>query len=159
MTPITASTEVARPQHEVFAYVTDPARFGEWQQNVISGCMADDGPDGPGTRCLTTRRIGLAERTITSEITHIDPPQAWGVRGTDGPIRATVDVTVRPLAEGRSSRVTIKLDFEGHGIGRLLVTLVVRRQAKKEMPANLQRLKTRLEDPEQAGHHATPSGP
>ena len=43
------------------------------------------------------------------------------------------------------SRLTIAVDFEGHSIGKLLVPLVVRRQAAKEMPANLQRLKERLE--------------
>jgi hypothetical protein len=41
--------------------------------------------------------------------------------------------------------VTIALDFGGRGIGKLLVPLVVRRQARREMPANIQRLKERLE--------------
>jgi hypothetical protein len=41
--------------------------------------------------------------------------------------------------------VTIELDFTGHGIGRLLVPLVVRRQAAREMPDNMTRLKQRLE--------------
>jgi hypothetical protein len=41
--------------------------------------------------------------------------------------------------------VTIELDFEGRGIGKLLVALVVRRQARNEMPANCRRLKQRLE--------------
>jgi len=48
--------------------------------------------------------------------------------------------------EGRKSRITIELDFEGRGIGTLLVPLGVRKQASKEMPANLQTLKERLED-------------
>jgi hypothetical protein len=56
-----------------------------------------------------------------------------------------VDVMVAPLDAGARSRVTITLDFEGHGIGRLLVPLIVRRQARNEMPANTQRLKQRLE--------------
>jgi hypothetical protein len=67
------------------------------------------------------------------------------VQGIDGPIRATVDVTVEPLTE-TSSRLTIAVDFDGHGIGRLLVPLVVRRQAHKEMPANIKALKRRVED-------------
>jgi hypothetical protein len=66
------------------------------------------------------------------------------VNGIDGPIRAQVDVDVRPL-EATRSRVTIDVDFEGHGIGKILVPLLVRRQAAKEMPENLQRLKDRLE--------------
>ncbi len=41
--------------------------------------------------------------------------------------------------------MTIELDFEGHGIGKLLVPLIVRRQAQKEVPRNQQKLKERLE--------------
>jgi hypothetical protein len=58
------------------------------------------------------------------------------VHGIDGPIRAIVDVTVEPIDASARSRVTIAVDFEGHGIGKLLVPLVVRRQAHNEMPAN-----------------------
>jgi microcompartment protein CcmK/EutM len=57
-----------------------------------------------------------------------------------------VDVTVRPLGPDRS-HLTIAVDFAGHGIGKLLVLLVVRRQARKEMPDNLARLKQHLENP------------
>jgi hypothetical protein len=56
-----------------------------------------------------------------------------------------VAVTVEPLADASRSRVTIELDFTGHGIGKLLVPLVVRRQAASEMPENMSRLKRRLE--------------
>ncbi len=66
------------------------------------------------------------------------------MRGIDGPVRATVDVTVEPLTE-TSSRLTIAVEFDGHGIGKVLVPLVVRRQAHKEMPANVEALKRRVE--------------
>jgi hypothetical protein len=98
----------------------------------------------PWARCLTTRPIGGANRPATSELVHIDPPRTWAVRGIDGPIRAAVDVTVEPLTDSRS-RLTIAVDFEAHGIGKVLVPLVVRREARKEMPANLAALKQRLE--------------
>jgi hypothetical protein len=68
-----------------------------------------------------------------------------GVRGVDGPSRSIVNVTVT-LLRGQRSRVTIELDFDGHGIENLLVPLVVRREARKEMPANLRTLKERLEE-------------
>ena len=106
--------------------------------------MDHAGPPAVGAHCLTTRRIGGANRPSTSEVTHIDPPNTWGVRGIDGPIRAIVDVTVESLSAHRS-RLTIAVDFEGHGIGKVLVPLVVRREARKEMPANLAALKQRLE--------------
>ena len=144
MPPAIASTVVDRPAAEVFAYATDPGSFREWQQGLIEGHLDPPGPAQVGTKCVTTRRIGGASRAVTSEVTHIDPPRTWGVQGIDGPIRATVDVTVEPLTES-SSRLTIAVDFDGHGIGRLLVPLIVRRQAHKEMPANVEALKRRVE--------------
>jgi hypothetical protein len=93
---------------------------------------------------LTSRRIGGANRPAVSEVTHIDPPKTWGVRGIDGPIRAIVDLTVEPLTADRS-QLTISVDFTGHGIGKVLVPLMVRREAAKEMPTNLATLKQRLE--------------
>ena len=145
-----ASTEVDRPTAEVFAYATDPARFSEWQKGVVDGHMdgRGDGTQAPavGAKCVTTRRIGGANRPATSELVHIDPPRTWGVRGLDGPIRATVDVVVQPVTDARS-RLTISVDFTGRGIGKVLVPLVVRRQARKEMPDNLAALKRRMETP------------
>jgi uncharacterized protein YndB with AHSA1/START domain len=148
MPPIVTSAEIDRPAAEVFAYATDPARFSEWQKGVVEGHMdgAADGtqPPAAGAKCVTTRRIGGANRPSTSELVHIDPPASWGVRGIDGPIRAAVDVLVEPLS-GSRSRLTISVDFTGHGIGKILVPLMVRREARKEMPANMAALKQKME--------------
>jgi uncharacterized protein YndB with AHSA1/START domain len=144
MAPVIASTVVDRPAAQVFAYATDPAYFHEWQQGLIEGHLDPPGPAQVGSKCLTTRRIGGANRVVTAEVTRIDAPRTWGVQGIDGPIRATVDVTVEPLTE-TSSRLTIAVGFDGHGIGRLLVPLIVRRQAQKEMPANVESLKRHVE--------------
>jgi len=142
---IVSTIEIARPPDEVFSYVTDPSRFAEWQEGVVSGRIEGGGPPAMGSRYTTTRRIVGAERTTTSEITEISPPRSWAVHGLDGPIRAIVNVTVEPLNENSRSRVRLELDFEGHGIGKLLVPLVARRQARKQSPANLQNLKEQLE--------------
>jgi len=148
MAPVVTSAEIDRPAAEVFAYATDPARFSEWQKGVVDGHMdglADGtGPPTVGAKCVTTRRIGGANRPSTSELVQIDPPRAWGVRGTDGPIRAAVDVLVEPVT-GSRSRLTISVDFTGRGIGKILVPLMVRREARKEMPANMTALKRKME--------------
>ena len=144
MAPITASTEVARPAEEVFAYVIDPSTMAEWQQGVVRGHM-DGATTRVGSKCTTIRRIGGREREVITEITEYDPPRRWADRGISGPIRAIVAVTVEPLADGSRSKVTIEVDFTGHGIGKLLVPLIVRRQAASEMPENMTRLKQRLE--------------
>jgi carbon monoxide dehydrogenase subunit G len=145
MAPIVSSIEIARPPEEVFAYVSDPSRLAEWQESVVSARAEGGGPPVVGSRAVTIRKIGRVERSMTMEMTNINPPRDWAVRGIDGPVRGVVNGTVEPLDDGARSRVTIELDFEAHGLGKLLVPLVVRRQAQKEMPRNLQNLKERLE--------------
>jgi uncharacterized protein YndB with AHSA1/START domain len=143
---IVSKIEIVRPPDEVFAYVTDPSRFAGWQVDAVSGRMKGGGPPGVGSRYTTTRRIaGAVRTTTTSEITEISPPRSWAAHGAGGPIRETVQYIVEPLNGHAWSRVTIELDFEGHGIGKLLVPLVIRPQARKEMPINCRNLKERLE--------------
>jgi uncharacterized protein YndB with AHSA1/START domain len=145
MAPITTTTEIARTAEDVFAYVTDPSTMPEWQQGAVSGQM-DAPTTRVGSKCTTIRKIGGREREVNTRITEYDPPRRWADRGIDGPIRAIVAVTVEPLADSSRSRLTIELDFTAHGIGKLLVPLIVRRQAAREMPDNMRRLKQRLEN-------------
>jgi hypothetical protein len=144
MAPITVSIDVDRSAEEVFAYATDPSRFSEWQRGVVGGHMESNGTTQIGDRCVSKRHIGWADRPSTSTVTAIDPPHYWSVRGVDGPIRAMVDVSVERRSD-TTAHLTISLDFEGHGIGRLLVPLLVRREAQREMPVNVAALKERLE--------------
>ena len=144
MPPIVSTIEIARPPGQVFAYVTDPLRFPEWQHDVVSVRIEGGGPPTLGARFTTTRRVGGVERTMTQEITELQAPRRWVVRGVDGPIRPSATVTVEPLDGGARSRVTFALDFEGHGIGRPLLP-AVRRQTTRQAPRSYQNLKQRLE--------------
>jgi uncharacterized protein YndB with AHSA1/START domain len=145
MAPILSRVDIARRPEDVFSYMIDPSRLAEWQESLVSARAEGGGPPAVGSKIITVRRIGRGERTMTMEMTEISPPRSWAARGIDGPVRGFVKGTVEPLDEGARSRVTIELDFEGHGIGRLLVPLVVRRQAKDELPRNAQNLKELLE--------------
>jgi uncharacterized protein YndB with AHSA1/START domain len=145
MAPIVSHIEIARPPDEVFAYVTDPSRFAEWQHDVVRVDIQGDGLPGVGSRFVTTRRLGGAERAMTQEITELTPPRRWVARGVDGAVRPSADVTVEPLEGGTRSRVTIALDFEGHGFGKLLPLEAIRRMAAKGGAKSYQNLKERLE--------------
>ena len=138
MAPLVSVIEVARTPQEVFAVTTDPLRFAEWQHDVVRVQLLE------GSRIATTRRMTGGERTIIQEIVRNDPPNAWAARGVDGPIRPHATVTVEPINGGAGSRVTITLDFEGHGLGVPLLPLV-RRQAEKGAPTSYGNLKKLLE--------------
>jgi uncharacterized membrane protein len=146
MTPIMESVEIARRPEDVFAYVTDPSHLPEWQESVVSVRRLDEGPIAVGSKAVVTRHVGDRDREMTSELSELNPPSSWSVRGVDGPIRGMVNGRVESLENGERSRVTIHLDFETRGlIPKLFVALVVRRQATAEVPRNQRKLKELLE--------------
>jgi uncharacterized protein YndB with AHSA1/START domain len=143
MTAIVESIEISQSPEDVFSYATDFSHFPEWQ-GVVSARPLGDAPPAVGSRAVVTRRAGPREQPRTEEITEFTPPRTWTVRGTGGPLIAIAKGTIEPLDDGQRSRLTITLDFEAHGIGIVLLPLV-RRQARKQLPRNEQRLKEQLE--------------
>ncbi len=98
-----------------------------------------------GSKASLTRRTGKREQTFTTELTDWNPPRSYAFRGVDGPVRPIGKGTLEPIDDGAETRFTFSIDFEGHGIGKLLVPLVVRRQAKSEIIKSHAALKQRLE--------------
>ena len=145
MAPIVHSVEISRSPEDVFNYLTDLGRFTEWQEQVVSARPLDDGPMRVGSKASLTRRMGKRERTFTTELTEWNPPQSYAFRGVDGPVRPIGKGTLEPTNDGAATHFTFSIDFEGNGIGKLLVPLVVRRQAKAEIVQSHATLKERLE--------------
>jgi uncharacterized membrane protein len=141
---IKESIEISRSPEDVFAYLDDLATHGEWQEQVVSAKVDGGGPTRVGTKSTEVRKVGGREQTMTYEVTEHNPPQVFAFRGVDGPIRANGRATIEPLDDGARSRVTLDLDFQGHGMGKLLLPLV-RNQAAKQVPKDQARLKERLE--------------
>src|SRR6476646_4580362 len=141
---IRESIEISRSPEDVFAYIDDLATHGEWQEQVVSAKVDGEGPIRVGTRSTETRKIGGREQQMTYEVTEHSPPQVFAFRGVDGSVRAVGRATIEPLDDGARSRVTLELDFEGHGMGKVMLPLV-RNQAGKQVPKDQARLKQRLE--------------
>lgn len=125
--------------------MADMSHHAEWMDSVVSARPEGDGPLAVGSRVLVTRRVGPRKVRYVEEMTELRPPSIWANRVVGGiPVTATAKGTVEPLDDGKRSRVTIALEFQGHRIGKLLVPLLVRRQTK-ELPKAQRKLKELLE--------------
>jgi uncharacterized membrane protein len=144
MAAITHSIEIDRPPEEVFSYVDQLERHGEWQSTIISTKLDTEGPTRVGTRATNKRKVPGGTQDVTYEITEHDPPRKASFRGTNGPVRPVGTFTVEPVGE-KSSRATIEIDFRGHGLLGLVFAPLARSQARKEIPKDHERLKERLE--------------
>jgi uncharacterized membrane protein len=137
------SVDINRPAEEVFAYLDQVDRHGEWQSNIVSTKVETEGPTRVGTRVVDRRDVPGGERDIPYEITEHDPPRKTSFRGTEGPVRAVGTVIIEPTGES-SSRLDLDFDLEGHGLGKLFA-FFARRQSAKLIPQDHQKLKELLE--------------
>ncbi|MGW0734936.1 SRPBCC family protein [Streptomyces sp. NPDC002851] len=144
MSAIKESVEIDCRPEDVFSYVTSPDHLTEWQESAVAAHVVGDAPLGVGSKIEVTRRMGR-EFTTTLEVTEFDPPRSWHYHGIEGPVRPDVHGTIEPLDDGRRSRLTLDIDYEGHGPGKALVPLAVRPRARKEFPRDEQKLKSLLE--------------
>jgi uncharacterized protein YndB with AHSA1/START domain len=144
MDPIVTTLDIARPPDEVFAVVTDPTRFAEWQADVVGVATDQPAPLPPGGRFTTIRRIGGVDRAIDQQVIEVARPHRWAARSDTGPIRPSATITINPIDGGTCSRVTFTLDFVAKGIGLPLLPLV-RRQTQRSAPVSYRRLKQLLE--------------
>lgn len=150
MHPMITTIEINCPCEVVYAYVTDPARFAEWQSDVVR-VEIEDGVAGVGTRFTTVRRIGGTERSMVQQISEYEPPRRWASVAVGGPVRPSAGIDVAPVGGGTASRVTFTLGFQARGLGLALQPLV-RRQAARLAPVSYRRAKHHLE------HRRTHSG-
>jgi uncharacterized protein YndB with AHSA1/START domain len=146
MTPITGSVEIARRPQDVFDYVADVTRRGEWQDAVLNVEVETPGREGLGTRVLETRRMPGGPRAVRWEVTESQPPSRWAFRGVGNPVDAIGAITFTPLADGARTRVEFQIDFEAHGFAKLMAA-AARRGARDEVPRALAKLRQRLEAP------------
>lgn len=145
MAPITESIEINRRPEDVFAYLDDVERHGEWQEQIVDVQPESDQPMGVGKRVRETRRVPGGDRSMTYEVTEYDPPRRSSFRVLDGPIRAVGTISVEPVGDGSRSRLTFTLDFQGHGLGGKLLLPVAKGQARKQIPKDQARMKELLE--------------
>jgi uncharacterized membrane protein len=137
------SIEIERAPEDVFAYLDEVERHGEWQDQIVNTRVESEASIGVGTRVRETRKLPGGMHEFVYEVTEHDPPHRSAFRVLDGPVRPFGTVTVESAGRGRS-RVTLELDFKGHGAGRMMLPMV-RNQARKQIPKDQQRLKERLE--------------
>src|SRR5262249_34646002 len=103
-------TEIARPQAEVFAYVTDPSRLHTWQTNTVSADVEGGGPLVLGSRLRERHRApGGKELDSLVEVSQFEPDRAFGLRMIEGALLLHADITLAPTDAGT------RLSFRAHG--------------------------------------------
>src|SRR3954463_1720837 len=81
---VSDTVEIERAPEDVFAYVTDPAKLGTWQ-DAEEVEQLTPGPVGVGTRFREVHKVMGRRRTEITEVTEFQVGRRFGIRVVEGP--------------------------------------------------------------------------
>ena len=136
------SIEIRRPLEAVFAFVSDPRNEPQWEETVKEVRVTPDGPPAVGTQVTKVGSFLGMKLEATNELTALEPNRSLSFKGTSGP--ASLEATMRFEAVGEGTRLSGTFQVEPGGLFKVAGPLFAS-QAKKQMEADLQRLKELLE--------------
>src|SRR5690349_721290 len=115
MIRVAKTMHIARSPQEVFGFLADASREGEWNETVITIAKVSDGPVGQGTRFSGTyKRIGTLDSTITT----YDRPRQLGFHSEGRSLH--MDFTFSFAPEPGGTTVQAVAEIHMHGLMRLL---------------------------------------
>lgn len=143
MITIELPVDVARPVQEVFAYVTDLERLGEWQPNVVSVTKETEEPMAQGTRLREVRRgpFGRKVEAIV-EVAAYEPNRRFDLRIVSGPL--PIDGSHEFHEADGGTRIDFVAQGQPGGALRLAEPLLAR-VLKRQFGGYYERLKDVLE--------------
>ena len=136
------SIEIRRPVEIVFAFVSDSRNEPQWEATVKEVRVTPDGPSAVGTQVTKVGSFLGVKVEATNEITVLEPNRSLGFKGSAGP--ASLEGIFRFEAVGGGTRLSGTFQIEPGGLFKVAGPLFAS-QAKKQMEADLQRLKEVLE--------------
>jgi carbon monoxide dehydrogenase subunit G len=133
---------IARPQQEVFDFVTDLSNDAKWQSGIESVERESGGPIGAGS--TWHYKIKFMGRKIDTrmDMTSYEPPSQASIKSADGPIPFENNISLESKEDG--TQLSIKGQAEIGGFFKLAEGLVGK-QFEKQMDSDLKNLKALLE--------------
>jgi uncharacterized membrane protein len=142
MARMEATVVIDRPIEDVFAYVMDASTWPNWEEGLLGAEKTSEGPVGKGTAFKGTSEMMGQKMEWTSDITEFEVNKQVGHSIISGPTSIQQTLTFEPADAG--TRFSLVAEGETGGLFKLAQPLV-NRTMRKQMEANLARLKEILE--------------
>jgi hypothetical protein len=137
------SVVVRRPVVEVFAYVTDLPRTGEWRTTVLEAdALEFQGSSAVGARFRAVTRVATRRWDWILEVTRWDPPWGFAYAVVEGSVPMEVEYRLEQHEEGCRFTLEAATETVGGIFGRLVVPVIafgMRREVRMHV-RNLQRI-------------------
>lgn len=140
-----ATTIIDRPIEEVFAFLADGTNDPKFSPRVLEIAKRTDGPIGAGTVYMSKVKDAGMTTDREFELTTFEEPTQirWTERSKNMVTVPNGGYDLAP-APGGGTQLTVSNEFEGHGLGKLILPLALS-AAKKDADAFAGRIKQAVE--------------
>ena len=137
------SVRIERPITEVFAFVSDPIQFPQWNSAVQTVRRTGGETGEPGSTYSMERELPTGRVTNELEVLARETPRAFGIRTTSGPTPFVYRYRLAP--DGADTVVHLDASVELPGVAAVLGPLATR-GVRRGVDANFAALKRILEE-------------
>ena len=126
----------------MFAYLSDPDTFPEWQASALEAKQESPGAMAVGARVREVRTFLGRRMNTVLDVTAYEPGRQFSLKVASGPIPFEVRQNLQPVESG--TKIDVVIEGEPGGFFKLAEPLVVR-AVGRELANNLATLKDVLE--------------
>lgn len=143
MVSIEITSEINRPQQEIFDFISDPANDHLYRKGAQSAEWTNEDSVGIGSTMRTVDRVMGREVVTMSEITVCNPPHKYAFMTVGGSYPSSIMLEFEPVEGG--TRVTSRTEIEFRGVFRVF-EILFRKQIVNQGRDDFDRLKHLIEE-------------
>ena len=139
---VTATTTIAAPRDQVASYVVDNRNDTAWIGGISESELLGDPPIGVGSRVRRIASFMGRRIEYVNEVTRLDPGSVLEMRSVKSPFPMHITYAFEDVVSGTQTSVRVQ---GGASTLYRLASPLLSRQVKKNVQADLDRLKAILE--------------
>ena len=139
---VTATTTIAAPRDQVASYVVDNRNDTAWIGGISESELVGDPPIGVGSRVRRVASFMGRRIEYVNELTRLEPGSVLEMRSVKSPFPMHITYAFEDVASGTQTSVRVQ---GGASTLYRLASPLLSRQVKKNVQADLDRLKAILE--------------
>jgi uncharacterized protein YndB with AHSA1/START domain len=137
------SIEIAKPAAAVFAYATATSNAPSWLEACVELTPTSPGPLAAGTRLHYVHRQGGHRGEMDGAVTNFERDRSFAMKFEDR--HFTVEIELQLASAANSTKVTHRIVITPRALLGKLMAPMIRAGNRKQVTANLARLKRQLE--------------
>jgi uncharacterized membrane protein len=140
---VTATTTIEAPRDQVASYVVDNRNDPAWIGGISQSELLDNPPIGVGSHVRRVASFMGRRIEYVNEVTRLDPGSVLEMRSVKSPFPMEITYAFQDAAGG--TQTSVRIQGDPSALYRLAGPLLSR-QVKKNVQADLERLKDIVED-------------